>query len=257
MKLSVSSGRNEFRATELSADLGLDEMWSFISGIGGERSEGTRTATSWFVGVDSQFTSSFDSNISFQSRREPGEVRAAGISTGAGWELSSLWSAEYATEIAFQLTYLRYTADGQAPARLREEGIKHNSVNLLLSQEFSETFSLSISGTRYGFGNSTAAELSAAIESRPNIATQVMSVINGFPKRSYSLNAYWQISESLLLVPSVFRVEYENGASSKGLGWSSTLDLSSHWSITLGFSGTRNSDASTSGLADFALGYRW
>lgn len=257
IRLSVSSSRNEFRATELSANIGLDEKWSFVSGIGGERSEGTRTATSWYAGFDTQISPSIDANISFQSRRDLGEVRAAGVSSGVGWEVSSLWHGEYATELATQFTYLKYTADAQGPTRLREEGIRHHSVNLLLSQELSEAVSLSLSGTRYGFGNSTADELSAAISSRPNLSSPVLSVVNGFPKRAYGLNVDWQCSESLLFSPSVFRVEYESGASSKGLGLSSTLELSRNWNITLGFSGTRNSDASTSGLVDFALGYRW
>jgi len=258
IKFSVLAGKDRYRDSEVSAQLGLDPMWALTGSGSGEKSDGIKTASAFSLGVSAQFSPDFDSNISFRSRREPDSVVARGLSTGFNWNLASLWKGEQATELELQATWMKYKQDEGSRTKVRDGGISQNSVLLSLNQELNSDVAIQGSYSLYGLGGADAAVLSQAIASRPQVNEGFLTVVDGFPKDAYGLGADFQVREEWSIGLNLFKTNYFNGNTSHGISVSTNLDLNKEWSAGMGISTTRNtSDDSTNSLLDLSVAYNW
>lgn len=258
IRFSVMMGRDQYRESELSARLGLDPVWALNASIGGEKSEGIRTATSFSIGASANLNSDFDVNFSLQSRREPDSVVARGVTAGMNWNFASLWESERSSEVSLQGTFMRYKQDEGLHTRVKDGGISQNSLSATFTQEVSAVFSMNLNYTTYELGGSNSAELSRAIGDRPNVSPGFLSVVEGFPKRAYGIGGELQINEDLTLNAQVFKTDYFNTDANRGMSISAHFDVDPSWTVGVGASGTRAASSDQKdGLLDLSLTYRW
>lgn len=258
IKLTLYSGRDNFRETEISGSFGLDSVWALNGSVGVERSDGIRSASSFSFGATSKLSDQLDFNSKLISRREPDSVVARGLVLGIGWDFSRLWDAVLATELGLQATFMRYKQDDGTRTRVRDGGISQRSISITLAQEVSESTQLSVQYTAYGLGGADANELSQAVSNRPNITPEFMSVVQGFPKRQFGVGSDFILNDDWGVQFHVFRTEYYSAPASRGLSLSADYSFDKSWTIGAGVSGTKTgSNDSNQGLLELSLSYRF
>lgn len=267
-------GSNDYLGLDVSAGIGVSPSTRATGRIKLSRSQDPATESEsngsgeLRLGADSRLTEAVGARAQLLGRSEPSELKAAGLSVGADYELSSLWDGDLGTLVAFDLEGIAFSqADSQETVNrgkkrsktiaLSNPDIKQVTAGLTVMQEVAESASLSLSLTRYGYSENDA-ELTQAVKKRRFSFSGITGLVEGFPRDAVSLGGDWTPVERWTLAASVSSTRYpaeEERLFAAELSASFEALLDTEVEVGLARSGSPTLDASTT--FSFGVIHRW
>lgn len=256
VELMFYSADDSYKNFRLYLDLGLNEDWQLNLSAATESSEGVDNAASGTLGANTYLGESWKLRMNATGRKEPNDVMAFGLGAGAEWVLSDLWDGEWGTTLSLDFSWTQYRqSTSRKGGRLLTIAVPLNSMTLGLSQEISRWVELFGSYTNYSYGSSTAEQLSQALSNRRISLTGLLQVVDGLPETSANLGAsvrFWKLTVS----PSVYRTRLAYNATLTGLSVPVDFDVSSSWTLSAEFSGSK-SDSQPQSMIGLGARYSW
>jgi|GEM_PF-5535319 len=239
--------RDSYRSHLLGAEIGLSNDWALLLNAVSQKSERVSTASTFQAGADHDIDDRSSINFGILYMREPADVIGRGATIGMDRAFDTPFLNAKRTTLTIQGTILRYRQFGRLSNRIRQNYVSQNSVFLDGHQELLERFNVGVSVTRFAVGGGSPEELSQAISNRPNVSNGLLTVVNGFPRQNTSARAEFEASDKLLTTLEVFQTNYASSYFTRGAMVSALYDITRHWRLTGGVSGTKDSNGNRGG----------
>jgi hypothetical protein len=199
----LSFGRDEYRAQELSARIGVSDVFLFPFGISRYTNGFTDASLSFFAGGDWNLGRNLAPRAVLNFYREPNSVTGLGISLSNRFHLEDWWHGKRTSILTAGISGTRYADRSVSTAGTESSGLflsksgkgRGGSRSSLLSagvfqastwldwdHSLSDRFGISASVQKYFYVGAAPVDGNAAISDRPFVPNQAQLLVDGFPE---------------------------------------------------------------------------
>jgi hypothetical protein len=200
---ALSFGRDAYRAQDLSAQIGVDEVFALPIGISRSVNDFTDATLSFFAGGDWDLGPDFTPRAVLNFYREPNSVIGLGISLSNRFHLEGFWEGKRASVLTIGVEGTRYVdrsgaatttenaglfaskkgrGRGGSSSTMLSSGVLQSSLWLNWNHNLSDLWTISSSGQKYFYLGAAPVDGNAAISDRPFVPNQAQLLVDGFPE---------------------------------------------------------------------------